>query len=94
MCDKPEMSDNYRIVHCFECAHAEMTYGWECKYCDFWQPDGGDAMYLSGNFFCAAGELSADAIVDREAVRTEWLETWRREQAGNVGKKDWEKDFD
>ena len=44
------------LVLCKSCKHAHMTYDGECKYCDFWQEDGGEALYLDGDFFCAAGE--------------------------------------
>ncbi len=63
------MCDNSKIVHCFECKHAHMTGDGECKYCDFWQPDGGDALYLDGNFFCAGAVLSEEARINREAAK-------------------------
>ena len=44
------------VVRCSECKYAYMTYDGECKYCDFWQEDGGDALYLDKGFYCAAGE--------------------------------------
>lgn len=44
------------VVRCSECKYAHMTYDGECKYCDFWQEDGGDALYLDKGFYCAAGE--------------------------------------
>lgn len=48
--------DAVPIVRCKDCRYAHMTYGGECKYCDFWQEDGGEALYLDGDFYCAAGE--------------------------------------
>lgn len=48
--------DAVPIVRCKDCRYAHMTYGGECKYCDFWQEDGGEALYLPGDFYCAAGE--------------------------------------
>jgi len=48
--------DAYTVVRCSECKYAHMTYDGECKYCDFWQEDGGDALYLDKGFYCAAGE--------------------------------------
>lgn len=47
------------VVFCRECKHSHMTYNGRCKYCDFWQEDGGDALYLPEGFFCAAGERKA-----------------------------------
>lgn len=44
------------VVFCRECKHSHMTYGGTCKYCDFFQEDGGEALYLPVGFFCAAGE--------------------------------------
>lgn len=44
------------VVRCRDCKYAHLTYDGECKYCDFWQEDGGEALYLDGGFFCAAGE--------------------------------------
>lgn len=44
------------VVRCSECKYAHMTYDGECKYCDFWQEEGGDALYLDKGFYCAAGE--------------------------------------
>ena len=41
----------------------------KCKYCDFWQPEGGDALYLDGNFFCAGAVLSEEARINREAEK-------------------------
>lgn len=52
--------DAVPVVRCRECKHAVMTYGGECKYCDFWQEDGGEALYLDGDFYCAAGERKED----------------------------------
>lgn len=49
-------SDRVNVVRCRDCKHAKMTYRDECKYCDFWQEDGSEALYLDGDFFCAAGE--------------------------------------
>lgn len=48
-CDHP-------VIHCRDCKFAHITTSGECKYCDFWQDEGGDAFYLDGDFFCAAGE--------------------------------------
>lgn len=48
--------DAVPVVRCSECKYAHMTYDGECKYCDFWQEDGGDALYLDKGFYCAAGE--------------------------------------
>lgn len=48
--------DYVKVVRCRDCKHAQMTFGGECKYCDFWQEDGGEALYLDGDFYCAAGE--------------------------------------
>lgn len=48
--------DAVPVVRCKDCKYAHMTYDGECKYCDFWQEDGGDALYLDVGFFCAAGE--------------------------------------
>lgn len=48
------------VVRCRECKHAQMTYDGECKYCDFWNEDGGEALYLDGDFYCAAGERKED----------------------------------
>ena len=50
------ISGSRELVLCKNCKHAHMTYDGECKYCDFWQEDGGEALYLDGDFFCAAGE--------------------------------------
>lgn len=69
----PRDSLNTDVVHCFECRHASMTGDGECKYCGFWQEDGGEALYLDGNFYCAAGVLSDEAAADRNANRAEWL---------------------
>lgn len=44
------------VVRCRDCKYAHLTYDGECKYCDFWQEDGGEALYLDGDFYCAAGE--------------------------------------
>lgn len=44
------------IVTCGDCKHSHMTYDGECKYCDYLQEDGGEALYLPKGFFCAAGE--------------------------------------
>lgn len=44
------------VVFCRDCKHSHMTYDGKCKYCDFWQEDGGGALYLPKDFFCAAGE--------------------------------------
>lgn len=30
------VSDYVNVVRCRDCKHAQMTYGGECKYCDFW----------------------------------------------------------
>lgn len=54
------VSDYVNVVRCRDCKHAQMTYGGECKYCDFWQEDGGEALYLDGDFFCAASERKED----------------------------------
>ena len=48
--------DAVPVVRCKDCKYAHMTYDGECKYCDFWQEDGGDALYLDKGFYCAAGE--------------------------------------
>lgn len=48
--------DAVEVVRCKDCKHATLTYQGECKYCDFWQEEGGDSLYLDGDFFCAAGE--------------------------------------
>ena len=48
--------DCVEVVRCKDCKNAHMTYDGECKYCDFWQEDGGEALYLDGDFYCAAGE--------------------------------------
>ena len=49
-------SDRVNVVRYRDCKHAKLTYRNECKYCDFWQEDGNEALYLDGDFFCAAGE--------------------------------------
>lgn len=54
------LKESRELVMCKNCKYAHMTYGGECKYCDFWQEDGGDALYLDGDFFCAAGERRDD----------------------------------
>ena len=48
--------DAVPVVMCKDCKYAHMTYDGMCKYCDFWQEDGGDALYLDKGFYCAAGE--------------------------------------
>ena len=48
--------DAEMVVRCRDCKYAHMTCSGECKYCDFWQEEGGDSLYLDGDFFCAAGE--------------------------------------
>jgi hypothetical protein len=73
---------NTDVVHCFECRYASMTGDGECKYCGFWQEDGGEALYLDGNFYCAAGILSDKAADNRNASWIEWLKivgdgSWR-----------------
>lgn len=54
------VSDVVNVVRCKDCKHAHMTYGGECKYCDIitMLDAEGDpcAMYLPGDWFCAAGE--------------------------------------
>lgn len=54
-------SDCVPVVRCRDCKYAHMTYDGDCKYCDFWQEDGGEALYLDGDFYCAAGERREDA---------------------------------
>ena len=48
--------DAEMVVRCRDCKYAHMTCSGECKYCDFWQEEGGDSLYLDGDFYCAAGE--------------------------------------
>lgn len=48
--------DAVPVVRCRECENATMTVNGELKYCKFWQPDGGDALYLPGDFFCGEGK--------------------------------------
>ena len=54
------------VVRCKDCRYAHMTYAGECKYCDFWQEDGGGALYLDGDFYCAAGERKDGGESDAE----------------------------
>lgn len=45
------------VVRCKDCKHAHMTVDGLCKYCDALIECGVDeAVYLSGDFFCADGE--------------------------------------
>lgn len=53
--------DTVPVVRCRKCENATMTVNGELKYCEFWQPDGGDALYLPGDFFCGEGKrMDAD----------------------------------
>lgn len=53
--------DAVPVIRCRDCRYAHTTYNGECKYCDFWQEDGGEALYLDGDFYCAAGERKDEA---------------------------------
>lgn len=45
------------VVLCRDCKYAQMTIDGLCKYCDRLTEIGvDDAVYLSEDFFCAAGE--------------------------------------
>ena len=49
------------VVRCKDCKYAVLTYHGELKYCKYFVDEygftnGGDPLYLEGDFFCAAGE--------------------------------------
>lgn len=54
------LKESRELVMCKSCKHAHMTYSGECKYCDIitMLDEEGDptAMYLPGDWYCAAGE--------------------------------------
>lgn len=50
------------LVRCKDCKYAVLTYQGELKYCKYFVDEygftnGGDPLYLDGDFFCAAGEV-------------------------------------
>ena len=50
------------VVRCRDCENATMTMNDELKYCKFWQPEGGESLYLPGGGFCSEGKrMDADA---------------------------------
>lgn len=59
------ISDYVPVVRCRDCKYAHMTYCGEVKYCDrISMPDDegdyGYALYLPGDWFCAADERKED----------------------------------
>lgn len=44
-----------KCVYCKDCKYATMTADDETKYCDFFQPDGGESLYLPVGSFCSNG---------------------------------------
>lgn len=49
------------LIRCKDCKYAVLTYQGELKYCkylvdEYGFTNGGDPLYLEGDFFCAAGE--------------------------------------
>ena len=44
-----------KCVYCKDCKYATMTVDNETKYCDFFQPDGGESLYLPAGSFCSNG---------------------------------------
>ena len=51
-------ADVVEVVRCKDCIHASMTFDGTCKYCAVWSQD--EAVYLDGDYYCAAGERKND----------------------------------
>ena len=52
-------ADVVPVVRCKDCKYAIMTYDGDCKYCRYWadrHEDNQTELYLSPDFYCAAGE--------------------------------------
>ena len=54
--EKMPTVDAVPVVRCKDCKYSHITYVGECKYCDYWQEESRDALYLPKDFYCAGGE--------------------------------------
>lgn len=49
--------DVVKVVRCYQCKYAHLTYDGLCKYCDKLEEYGVyDALYFDGNHYCGFGE--------------------------------------